>query len=481
MNIRYSSRLIGLLLLVMAAAMSTSLIWAFIDNDNHAVKSFLYSIVITTVFGLLLILTGIKSKGDIYLKESLIVTAFGWVFAGIFGALPFVFEHTFTTFGAAFFETVSGLTTTGSTAIINIEEQSRALLYWRSLTQWLGGMGIIVLFIAILPRLGVGAKHLFKSEVPGPITESFRPRLKETSSILWKIYLGFTLVEVLALKILGMSLYDAVCHSFTTMSTGGFSTHTNSIGSFNSPAIDYTISFFMFAAGINFYLYYRTVKGNTTSIFKDFEFKAYTVIILVSTVILTLAILPIHGNLADSFRHSIFQSIAIGTTTGFGTDNFDVYPAFARLLLVVLMFIGGSAGSTAGGMKVSRILVLLKIVRAELFKAVHPKAVVAIKIGKNPIPDSTAKSIAGFFILFIMVFAVGSIFMAALGLDIITAFSTVIACLANIGPGLGKVGSIENYAFIPDIGKLFLSFCMILGRLELFTVMALVMPAFWRK
>ena len=356
--------------------------------------------------------------------------------------MPYMFENTFSSFTSAFFESVSGFTTTGSTAIIIIEEQSRALLYWRSLTQWLGGMGIIVLFIAILPRLGVGAKHLFKSEVPGPITASFRPKLKETSAILWKFYLGFTLVEILILKLLGMNLFEAICHSFTTMSTGGFSTITASVGGFNNPAIEYTICFFMFAAGINFYLYFLIAKGDTTCIFRDPEFKTYAAIVGIAALILTFAIFSIHGNFSEAFRKALFQTIAICTTTGFGTDNFDVYPSFARILLIVLMFIGGSAGSTAGGMKISRIMVLLKLVRAELSKAVHPNAVVAIKIGNIPIRDDIAKSVAGFFILFIIVFAIGSIFMAALGLDIVTAFSSVVACLANIGPGLGRVGSV---------------------------------------
>jgi len=481
MNIRYSSKLIGLLLLVMAASMATSLVWAFIDNDQQAIWSFIHSTAITAGAGTVMILLGIKSKSDLYIKEALVITAFGWIFSGVFGALPYMFENTFNSFASAFFETVSGFTTTGSTAIIIVEEQSRALLYWRSLTQWLGGMGIIVLFIAILPRLGLGAKHLFKSEVPGPITASFRPKLKETSSILWKIYLGFTAAEIIILRLLGMNLFESICHSFTTMSTGGFSTITASIGGFNNPAIEYAICFFMFVAGVNFYLYYLIAKGDTTCIIKDPEFRAYAAITGIAAIILTLSIYSIHGSFAEAFRKGLFQTISISTTTGYGTDNFDVYPSFARLLLIVLMFIGGSAGSTAGGIKVSRFLVLIKIVRVELFKAVHPNAVVAIKIGDSPIKDDIAKSIAGFFILFIIVFATGSIFMAALGLDIITAFSSVIACLANIGPGLGRVGSIENFAFIPEIGKLFLSFCMILGRLELFTVMALMIPAFWKK
>ena len=481
MNIRRSIRLIGLLLLVMAAAMSTSLIWAFIDHDSRSVNSFFYSIVITTVCGLIMILIGYKQQSDIYVKEALIITAFGWIFAGVFGALPYMFQGTFRYFPSAFFETISGFTTTGSTAIVVVEEQSRSILYWRSLTQWLGGMGIIVLFIAILPRLGVGAKHLFKSEVPGPITGSFRPKLKETSLILWKIYVGFTIAEMITLTLLGMSFYDAICHSFTTMSTGGFSTLTASIGGFKSPAIDYAICFFMFAAGVNFYLYYLIARGEARSFFKDAEFRAYSIIMGVAAIMLTLGILSIHHDILTAFRKALFQVISIATTTGYGTDNSDAYPAYGRLLLITLMFIGGCAGSTAGGVKVSRFVVILKIIRAELFKAVHPNAVIAIKVGESAIPDTIAKSIAGFFALFILTFAAGSLFMTALGLDIITGFSAVIATLANIGPGLGKVGSLEHYAHIPEIGKIFLSFCMILGRLELLTVMALMLPSFWKK
>ena len=481
MDIRQSIKLIGLLLLVMSIAMASSLIWAFVDGDVQAIWTFVYSTLITAVSGTIMYFIGFRHKGDLYVKEALLVTTFGWLFAGVFGALPYVFEGTFSYFTSGFFEAISGFTTTGSTAMVIVEDSSRALLYWRSLTQWLGGMGIIVLFIAILPRLGVGAKHLFKSEVPGPITGSFRPKLKETSTILWQIYVGFTLAEILLLKLLGMTFYDAICHSFTTMSTGGFSTITASIAGFNSPAIEYVITFFMFAAGVNFYLYYLFAKGNTFSLFKDSEFRSYGIITLVGIVILTIAIHPIHGNFEEAFRKGLFQTISIATTTGYGTDNFDVYPEFARLALIVLMFIGGSAGSTAGGIKVSRFIVLLKTVRAELIKAVHPNAILAIRIGENPISDTTVKSIAGFFILFIIVFAVGSLFMTALGLDIITAFSAVIATLANIGPGLGKVGSLENFSSIPEIGKVFLSFCMILGRLELFTVMAIVLPSFWRR
>jgi len=237
----------------------------------------------------------------------------------------------------------------------------------------------------------------------------------------------------------------------------------------------------MFAAGVNFYLYYLFARGKTYKIFKDPEFRTYAAVVGIVTLILTVSILSIHHDPLVAFRKALFQTIAISTTTGFGTDNFDAYPEFARLLMIILMFIGGSAGSTAGGMKISRVMVLIKTVRAGLFKAVHPNAVVAIKIGNEPISDGTVRSIAGFFILFVIVFAVGSMFMAALGLDLTTAFSSVVACLANIGPGLGQVGSLENFAGIPEIGKLFLSFCMILGRLELFTVMALLLPSFWRK
>jgi len=481
MNLRYTARLIGLLMIVLAVAMSTSMIWSVVYNEIESIWSFAYSVGITIICGLLLILVGVGKKGDLYIKEAFVITAFGWIFAGIFGALPYIFEGTFDNFISAFFESVSGFTTTGSTAMVIVEESSRALLYWRSLTQWLGGMGIIVLFIAILPRLGVGAKHLFKSEVPGPITDNFRPKLKETSSILWRIYVGFTLLETLVLWLLDMSFYDAICHSLTTMSTGGFSTLTASVAGFHNPAIEYAICFFMFVAGVNFYLYYVAVRGDFQNIFRDYEFRAYAFIVLVVTIIVTINILPIHQNILDSFRYAIFQTVGLITTTGFGTDNFDVYPDFVKLILIILMFIGGMAGSTAGGMKISRVIVLLRVFWVELFKAARPNAVVAIRIGDNTVPDKTVSTITGFFVIFIIVFAVGTIFMAALGFDIITAFSSVVATFANIGPGLGNVGSLENYADIPAAGKLFLSLLMIMGRLELFTVLALLLPSFWRR
>jgi trk system potassium uptake protein TrkH len=342
-------------------------------------------------------------------------------------------------------------------------------------------MGIIVLFIAVLPRLGVGAKKLFESEVPGPISSSFRPKLRQTSSILWKIYLGITVTEMIALMFCGMSFFDSVCHSFCTMATGGYSTKNASIGHYNSTAIDIVVTIFMFSAGINFYLYYMVVKGEIKAALKDYEFRVYTGLMLICILIIAIDIMVIHSDFGTAFRKASFQTIAVGTTTGFGTDNFNLYPSFSKVLMVVLMIIGGSAGSTAGGMKVSRLIVVVKSIKDELIRASRPHVVRVMKIGGRAIPREVSRGILVFFAMFFLVFVVGTLFMTLFGLDMITAATSVIATLANIGPGLERVGSIENYAFIHPIGKLFLSFCMILGRLELVTVGAVLLPSFWKR
>ncbi len=480
MNWRTVARLSGILLIIIGAAMATSLIWAAIDSDSNSLKGFALSVAITLAFGLGLFFSGRKSE-VIPIREAVFLVASGWFLAGIFGAMPYYLTGTFSSFIDCFFETVSGFTTTGSTVMTNIEGSSRAILFWRALTQWLGGMGIIVLFIAVLPRLGMGAKKLFEAEVPGPISSSFKPKLKETSSILWRIYFALTAVETIILMICNMGFYDAICHSFTTMSTGGFSTRTASLGYYNSAAIDIVVTIFMFAAGVNFYLYYLSVRGNLKTIYKDVEFRFYAGLMVLATFLITFDILIIHPDFWHALRIGAFQTVAIGTTTGFGTDNFNLYPPFSRVLLVVLMFIGGSAGSTAGGMKISRFIVVLKSIKDELIKASRPHVVRAVKIGGHTIPKEIRHSIMVFFAMLIAVFTIGTLFMTALELDIITAATSVAATLCNIGPGLERVGSIENYAFIPPIGKLFLAFCMILGRLELVTVLAILLPNFWRR
>ena len=470
-----------MLLVVLGISMLFSLPWAYVYDEWNAAAALLISVAITAGSGLGLFLWGRRSRLTIYRREALAVVGLGWVLIGAYGALPFMFGGTFTSFVDAYFETISGFTTTGATVLTDIEVVPRALLFWRMTTHWLGGMGIIVLFVAVFPQLGVGAKQMFRSEVPGPITEGLRPKIKETAVALWKIYAFLTLLEMGLLMLCGMSFYEALSHSFATMATGGYSTKNKSIGFYDSVAVDVVITLFMFLAGINFTLYYLVIRGNWKVMVRNSEFRAYLGLSLFVTLIISLDIWSLHGSLGKAFQYAGFQTVAILTTTGFGTDNFDLYPAFSKTILVCLMFIGGSAGSTAGGMKISRLMVLFKVGYQEVYHVFRPQARMSVKIGGAVVGEDVTRSILAFFLSFVGFFALGSIFMAALGLDIITASTSVVACLGNIGPGLARVGSVENYADIPAVGKAFLSFCMMLGRLELGTLLVLFVPDFWRR
>jgi len=329
MNWKTVARLSGILLIIIGSAMLTSIIWALIDSDTQTLLAFLLSVGITLAFGFGFYLFGREKIETIFIREAILVVASGWILSGLFGSLPFYFSGALESFVDCFFETVSGFTTTGSTVLTDVEIVPRAILYWRSLTQWLGGMGIIVLFIAVLPRLGMGAKKLFESEVPGPISSSFRPKLKETSSILWKIYLGITVAELVALMVCGMSFFDALCHSFSTMATGGYSTRNASIGYYHSTAIDIVVTIFMCSAGINFYLYYMVVKGEFKAAVRDHEFRIYIGLMAACVILITIDILSIYPGVGKAFRMAAFQTLSVGTTTGFGTDNFNLYPSFS--------------------------------------------------------------------------------------------------------------------------------------------------------
>ena len=481
MNYRAIAKLLGLLLVGISIFMATSIIFAFVSDGMRSVITFVISTMITGGAGIGLYLVGRAEEGTIHAREAVAVVTLGWIAVSFFGGIPYLVDGIFTNPADAFFESASGFTTTGSSVMTNIESSPKSVLYWRSLTQWLGGMGIIVLFIAILPQLGVGAKHLFRSEVPGPITESLKPKLKHTSATLWKIYTGITGALLICLMLAGMSFYDALCHSLTCMATGGFSTKNASIAHFNSAAIDIIFTIFMMLAGINFGLYYLLTKGRVKEFFANTEFQVYVTINLAAILLITFNILSIHHDFATALRYASFQTLAVSTTTGFATENFNLYPSFAKFLMVILMFMGGSAGSTAGGMKVSRIIILFKAAYNEIYKVFHPHAVFVVKVGKQVIDEAVIRSVLVFFGVFIFSFVIGTLVMASMGLDMATASTSVVATLANIGPGLAKVGAIENYAFIPWGGKLFLSFLMILGRLELFTVLVLFIPDFWRR
>ncbi|HUU45480.1 MAG TPA: TrkH family potassium uptake protein [Acidobacteriota bacterium] len=473
------ARFVGLLLLVEAVFMATSLAWTIADGE--AIAGFVISAGLTAVAGVALRGFGRQSQEYITPREAIATVGLGWVLVGVFGALPYLFEGAFSHPADALFESISGFTTTGASALRDIEGLPRGLLWWRSLTQWLGGMGIIVLFIAIFPRLGLGAGYLFKSEVPGPITERLRPKLRHTSLILWYVYLGITAALAVALFICGVSPFASACHAFTTMATGGYSTLNSSIGGYGSVAVEMVVMFFMFLAGVNFSLYYRLVQGDTRTVWRDRELRTYIIIMGLATLLVTVAILPSKAGLGEALRYGSFHVVSLQTTTGFGTDDFDTYPHFARLLLVGLMFVGGSAGSTAGGIKIARFLVLGRALANQLYKSFHPRAVLAVRIGATPVESDTVRAVCIFFATFIGLFFLGALLLTLFGIDLVTAGTASIACLANIGPGLALVGPTQNYAFVPGVGKIILSILMILGRLEILTILALLVPSFWRR
>ncbi len=484
MHFRRIARLLGILLLTLAACMGSSLLWTLLYDPMESTYAFLASSGITAGVGLVLWLIGRAESGTIFRADAIFLVAVSWLLLGVFGGLPYMFDGAFTNPADAYFETISGFTTTGSTVMTEIADHSYGLHWWRTLTHWLGGMGIIVLFVAIFPQLGVGGKFLFKSEVPGPITEGLQPKIKQTASALWWIYVGFTAVEAIILFALGMSVHDALTHAFATMATGGFSTKNGSIAEFDSAAIDYVITIFMIAAGINFGLYFELFRGKIDNFLKDRELHVYVGLIAILTAIITWNIYGIdarHDSVADSFRYAIFQVVGVLTTTGFGTDDFNLWPPLSKLLLVFFMFCGGMAGSTAGGMKIIRFMVIIKAIYLEIYKVFRPQSVMALRINGSVIPQQTISGILGFFALGVLTFVVSSLYMAYLGLDIVTATSAVAATLFNIGPGLAKVGASENFALIPTPGKLVLSFCMILGRLEFMTIFVLFLPDFWRR
>ena len=441
---------------------------------------FIYSFVITSVVGIILEYTN-RSTEELKNKESFAIVAFGWLAAAIFGALPFWFSGLSPV--DSLFESMSGFTTTGATIMTDIESFSRALLFWRSFIQWVGGMGIIMLFLAILPKLAVAGRQLFKAEAPGPTEDKLKPKLIETAKILWMVYVVLSALQVIALLAAGMDVYDALTHTFTTMACGGFSPRADSVAAFGSPLIEGIIVFFMFVAGANFALHYRMIYADRKSLLHDSEFKFYAFIVLGASVLLTftLWITGTFEGIALSFRYAIFQVVSILTTTGYATYDFNTWPDSSRMILFVLMFIGGCAGSTAGGIKVVRLMLMLKYGYRELFKVLQPKIVKPIRLGNRVVPEDIMGSIFSFTILYILVFMVSTFIMGLLGLEMLSAASASIVTLGNIGPGFNLVGPWSNFSAIPIVGKLVLIVNMWIGRLEIFTVLVLLTRDFWKE
>jgi len=461
--------------------MGFAVIVSLIYHEQESL-SLLWASLITLLSGLVLGLLFRKKSDGFGKKEGFLVVSLSWVVFSFFGTLPFLLTHSIPSFTDAFFETISGFTTTGASILNDLESLSHGVLFWRSITQWLGGMGIIVLSLAILPMLGIGGIQLFIAEVPGPSPDKLHPKVKETAKRLWAIYLIFTLSEIFFLLLGGMDLFDSVNHSLTTMATGGYSTKQASIAAWTSPYIQYVITFFMFLAGTNFTMAYFAFKLKTNKVWKNEEFKVYTGFILLFTLIFTL-VLSVSRDAAFgvNLREAAFQVVSIMTTTGFVTADYLGWAPILVVLMFMLMFFGGSAGSTGGGIKIIRVWLTIKNSYLELKRVIHPNAVIPVRYNRRAVPERIISNILNFIVLYMLIFIVGVWVMAILGLDMNSAMGAVAASLGNIGPGIGSVGPMDNFAHLPAFGKWFLGFLMLMGRLELFTVLLLLSPVYWKK
>ncbi len=481
-NYQVITNVIGLLLMLNGLFMLVCFPFSLYFDDG-GLYPILFSGTATSSVGFLIWLLTRNSKNkELKKKEGYLIVVLGWLSMSLFGTLPYMLSGVIPDFTNAFFETMSGFTTTGATILTDIESVDKSILFWRSLTQWIGGMGIIVLAVAILPILGIGGMQLFVAEAPGISPDKMRPRIKETAKRLWLIYVLLTFVETLLLWVGGMTFFDAINHALTTMATGGFSTKNTSIAYFDSAYIQYVITFFMFLAGTNFTMTYFALHLKFRNIYENEEFRYYTGVTAFFSMLIFLMVYNLMPNDMElSFREALFQVVSIITTTGYITADYTVWSPFVVMVLFVLMFVGASAGSTAGGVKIIRHIILIKNSVLELKRQLHPSAVIPVRFNKKAVPRDITFNILAFIMIYISIFAFGSMMMAMLGLDFETAVGSVATSLGNIGPGIGTVGPMHNFAHIPSAGKWVLSFLMLLGRLELFTVLMLLTPYFWRK
>jgi trk system potassium uptake protein TrkH len=474
-------RVLGFLLLLISLLMFSSLPVCFIFNSGDHL-AIIYSGLICAVTGGLFVIFSPRKNPGIRKREGYLIVVSGWVAMSLSCMLPYLFSREIPNVADAIFETVSGLTTTGASVLTDIEAVSYGILYWRSMTHWIGGMGIIVLTVAIFPLLGIGGIELFVAEAPGPTSEKLHPRIQETAKRLWLIYVGFTAILIGLLKIFGMSWFDAFNHAYATMATGGFSTRNASIDAFPSLPIQYTLILFMFLAGSNFSMLYLALKGKLAKVWGNEEFKAYLIFILFVSVLIAAHLYRNHGYAPEpAFRDSLFMVVSVMTTTGFVIADYTDWGNAAIMVFFILLFIGGCAGSTAGGIKIIRNLVFFKNSYLEFKRIIHPRAIVPLKINGEVVPPRIMTHIIIFLLLYLMVFLGGSIVLAALGYDFMTAMGAVVTCLSNVGPGIGKVGPVDNFGWMSNAAKVVLSGLMLLGRLEIFTILVLFTPFFWKS
>ena len=480
MNWMSIQRIVGLLLMLFSASMLTPIIVGTVYSDTTW-QSFLFSFAITIIIGFIAWYPVRENKKELKLRDGFMVVALFWIVLGSFGAIPFFYaDETSMSITDSIFESISGLTTTGATVITGLDSLPKSILYYRQQLQWLGGMGIIVLAVAILPMLGVGGMQLYKAETPGPIKDNkLTPRITETAKALWYVYLSFTIICALSYYLAGMNAFDALSHSFSTVAIGGFSTHDTSIGYFDNNAIEIIAIIFMFIAGINFSLHFFAWQSkNFAHYLQDHEFRAYFKIILILSIIVIALLYRFDDQNHQNFINGLFHAVSIATTTGFTTSDFAAWPGALPILLILASFIGGSAGSTAGGIKVIRILLIYKQAVREIKRLVHPNAEIPVKVGKDPVSNRVVDAVWGFFSIYLIVFAFMLLAMMITGLDHTTAFSAVAATINNLGPGLGEISS--GFSNVPEGAKWIAIAGMLLGRLEIFTLLVLITPTFWR-
>ncbi|MGD8933859.1 MAG: TrkH family potassium uptake protein [Gammaproteobacteria bacterium] len=476
-------RLIGQLLMLFSITLLPPVVIDIFYGED-AGQAFFYSYLTLLTIGFVLWLPVRGKRAELRLRDGFVVVVMFWTVLGIAGSLPFLFYEPLTvTVSDAVFESVSGLTTTGATVFIGIDELPHSIRFYRQELQWLGGMGIIVLAVAVMPMLGIGGMQLYRAEAPGPVKDSkLTPRIAETAKALWYIYLGLTIACALSYWFAGMNLFDAICHSFSTVAIGGFSTHDTSIGYFNSAAIEMVAIVFMFLGGINFALHFTGMRAfNIMHYLRDAELRMYAGVLLVVSIS-SITYLYFHHDVPEpiaAIRQGLFHAVSIGTTAGFTTTDFSAWPTFVPVMLLFASFVGGCAGSTGGGMKAIRVLLLIKQGQREMMRLIHPSAQVVVKLGRQPVNNAVIDAVWGFFAAYVACFVIMMLLLMVDGYDQITAFSAVAATINNLGPGLGEVSA--NYAGIDNFSKWLLCFSMLLGRLEIFTLLVMFMPAFWRK
>jgi trk system potassium uptake protein TrkH len=482
MHLFVVQRILGMLLMLFSTTMLPPVLIAELYDDGSHL-AFIHGFVVTLLVGLLIWLPVRGERRELRLRDGFVVVAAFWVVLGSFGAAPLLFaQNPSMTLTDAIFEAVSGLTTTGATVLSGIDQLPMSILYYRQQLQWLGGMGIIVLAVAVLPMLGVGGMQLYRAETPGPVKDTrLTPRITETARALWYIYLGLTIACAFGYWVAGMNPFDAICHSFSTVAIGGFSTHDASIGYFDNPYIETVAVFFMFAAAVNFSLHFVALRSKSlVHYFQDPEFRAYSLnmFVLLIIVLSLLVYMRQYSTFAENFMNGVFQVVSIATTTGFTTTDFSIWPGFVPVMLIFSSFVGGCVGSTGGGMKVMRCLLLYKQGAREVTRLIHPSAEVPVKLGRMPVPQRVIDAVWGFFAVYVVLFMLMMLALMMTGMDQISAFSAMAASLNNLGPGLGDVA--HGYSSIPDPAKWVCAVAMLLGRLEIFTLLVLVSPTFWR-